>query len=91
MTEKPAAIESITENQAFSQATRIVQVFRKKKERIGSVTLLLRCIGSTAVWRIQASLGWCLNCSVLGIVTILTANYSVKQSQFTKLTSELLR
>ena len=34
MTEKPAAIESITENQAFSQATRIVQIFRKKRSEL---------------------------------------------------------
>jgi len=33
--------------------------------------------------------GLCLVCSVLVNSDILTANYSVKQSQFTKLTSEL--
>ena len=37
----------------------------------------------------MALFGLRYNCNALGIVTTLTTNYGVKQSQFTKPTSEL--
>ena len=36
-----------------------------------------------------ALFGLCYNYSALGIIRTLTTNYDIKQSQFTKLTSEL--
>ena len=57
--------------------------------------------GEDRTWRMQTShssagvimalFGSRYNCSVLGIVTTLTTNYGVKQSQFTKPTLEPLR